>query len=485
MTQKRNRFLLMVLAFAFSISLQAQNGSKIFTLKEFYEVVLANHPIAKQAFMLSDYAKSEVLMAKGLMDAKFDFELTQKYLQGQDQLQNKQQGTNYYTYMDNDLKIPLWFGPDLQFGFEDNTGKLVNPTSFTPPGGLAYAGLKIPLIQGMVIDERRAAVKQARLLQQMAEFERIKLINKVLYGAIKEYLDWVFYAKKYEFLKEAYLLAQIRYQGVSERVKNGDLAAIDTLDALVILQDRLIEWQNAENDLQNAQVAVSTYLWTPQNEPLEITEGTMPQEDTTFIQLKDPQISAIIQRQNSQHPEILKLDYKLKQYEIEVKLARDKLLPNFDLDYKYLTSNISNYTGEISGNYFLNNYKVGLTLTQPIFLRKERAKIQMSKIKLAQTQLERNLAVRQVTNSINQVANDLSTYSAQLQQAKKMVSYARLLRDAEQDKFSLGESSIFLVNSRDTKWLESQIKMADLSRKLEKTKYELLFEAGVNGLKWE
>lgn len=480
-----NRIFILLIIGICTSPIVAQQKGKIFPFKDYYELVLANHPMAKQAFLLSDIAKSEVLMARGTLDAKFEFEITQKFLQDRTQFDSKNQGTNYYTYLDNGLKIPLWFGPDLQFGFEDNTGKLVNPTSFTPPGGLAYAGVKIPILQGMVIDERRAAVRQARIMQNIAENEKIKLVNKVLFSASKAYLDWIYEYKRFMFLSESYKFAEIRFEGIKQRALNGDAAFIDTLEALSLFQERLIDLQNVENDLQNAQVVVSTFLWTPQNEPLELDMALIPEVDTTFIKLSDSKIKEIQSVQSTQHPELLKLDGKLRQYEIEVKLARDKLLPNFDIDYKYLTSNISNYTGEISSNYLANNYKVGLTLLQPIFLRKERGKIQLTKIKLNQTQFERNMAAREIANNITQVANDLETYELQIKLQQSLVGYAKALRDAELEKFNVGESSMFLTNSRETKFLETQVKLADLKRKLEKTKFELLYEAGVNGLKIE
>jgi len=485
MKRKKNKILIFAFVASVNITSIAQTQDKVFLFKDFYEIVITNHPIAKQALLLSDLAKSEVLIARGHFDAKFEFELTQKYLQGQDQFNEKGRGTNYYTYIDNGLKVPLWFGPDIQFGFEDNSGRLVNPSNFTPSGGLAYVGLKIPLIQGMIIDERRATMKQARLMQNIAENERIKQINKVLYSAAKEYLDWIFAFQKFNYIKESYQFSQIRFDATKQRASNGDLATIDTLEALSLLQERLIDLQNAENDLQNAQVLVSTFLWTPQNEPLELSPELIPQSDTVFLNISQGKVKEILAIQTNQHPELLKLDNKLRQYEIEVKLARDKLLPNFDLDYKYLTSNVSNYTGDFSGNYFANNYKIGLTLLQPIFLRKERGKIEMTKIKLSQTQFERNLASREIANNISQVANDLETYHLQIDLQNKMVGYSKSLRDAEIEKFSAGESSLFLTNARESKLIDSQIKLADLKRKLEKTKFELLYEAGVSGLRLE
>jgi hypothetical protein len=59
------------------------------------------------------------------------------------------------------LKKPVWIGPDIKIGYEKNTGQFVSDDSETPNDGLLYTGISLPIGRGILIDERRAALKQA------------------------------------------------------------------------------------------------------------------------------------------------------------------------------------------------------------------------------------------------------------------------------------------------------------------------------------
>jgi outer membrane protein TolC len=54
-----------------------------------------------------------------------------------------------------------------------------------------------------------------------------------------------------------------------------------------------------------------------------------------------------------------------------------------------------------------------------------------------------------------------------------------LVLAAEESKLSNGESSLFLVNSRETKALEAQEKLIEIKTKYYKTSYKLLWAAGL------
>jgi outer membrane protein TolC len=59
-----------------------------------------------------------------------------------------------------------------------------------------------------------------------------------------------------------------------------------------------------------------------------------------------------------------------------------------------------------------------------------------------------------------------------------MVNNYEQLRNGEIQKFEAGESSIFLINSRESKLIEAQAKLIDLQGKYEKEKATLLWAAG-------
>ena len=101
-----------------------------------------------------------------------------------------------------------------------------------------------------------------------------------------------------------------------------------------------------------------------------------------------------------------------------------------------------------------------------MLLRKERAKLTLSKINKEQLSLSRVSRKLDLKRSLLADIQAAKTYTLQndsyLSNAK---NYKRLL-DAEQRKFNIGESSLFLVNSRENKWLEAKVKSNEVKSKL-------------------
>ncbi|WP_155800650.1 hypothetical protein [Pontibacter sp. BAB1700] len=79
---------------------QSADSVRVLTMHALYEQVLAHHPLAAQAALLARQADQEIRMARG----GFDPVLSSKY--GEKQFSDKE----YYTYWNNSLRVPLWFG---------------------------------------------------------------------------------------------------------------------------------------------------------------------------------------------------------------------------------------------------------------------------------------------------------------------------------------------------------------------------------------
>ena len=151
-----------------------------FTLSNFYQVILNFHPIAKQADMLSDFAKQEIRLARGNFDPKLEAEFQLKHYNN----------TTYYRLFDGGLKFPTRSPVQPVVGLERNTGAHVNPENYIPPKydyKQMYAGITVPLGRGLFTDERRTALRQAELFGDMMEAEQVTLINKLLLHAANDY----------------------------------------------------------------------------------------------------------------------------------------------------------------------------------------------------------------------------------------------------------------------------------------------------------
>ncbi|SFC76200.1 Outer membrane protein TolC [Flexibacter flexilis DSM 6793] len=450
----------------------AQNAeNKTLSLKEFYQIIANNHPIVKQAKSLPEAAQQELRIARGGFDPKLNSSLTRK----------EYNGTSYYNLFDAHLKVPVWTGTDLKIGYERNNGVYLSNQYRTPADGLSYIGISVPVGQGLFIDERRSTLRQAQLFQQIAQADQVKTINKIMLSAAKDYWEWFTAQQTYNAWKDAEKLADIRYKGVRERAAVGEIAAIDTVEAFIIWQERIIQRQQADVALQNARLVVSNYLWNEENQPVEVQASLQPEAFAVQPLVTEEKLSHLKENALANHPELKKFEYKIQQLEIQRRLGREMLKPALNVNYNLLSATPT--AGEnFQQAYYTNNYKVGIDFSFPLLLRKERGKLQLIKVKQTQTRWEQSQTNREIMNDIQAQYNDLQNLTTLLQMQQRITQDYERLRNAELRKYEEGESSLFLINSRESKFLDAQVKMASLQAKYRKAMAMLLWAAGQNEL---
>ncbi len=180
------------------------------------------------------------------------------------------------------------------------------------------------------------------------------------------------------------------------------------------------------------------------------------------------------------HPDIRKLLLKGEQLRIEARWRRTDLLPDLTLSYQLLASGQPG-TGEFS-RPFTNDYKLGASLSVPLLLRKERGKLQSVRVKQIYNDLDLLARRRELTTAVLQAAAEARTRANLLLQQRRMTEQYRLLRQGEVEKFEAGESTVFLVNSRDSKLLEAELKQVQLEAKLQKARAGVT--AAIGAMDW-
>lgn len=461
-------FLILTLVVCFCIPAVVIFAQKTLSYETYYKLVLDNHPIVKQAKLLDDLSKLEIRTARGMFDPKFDFDLTSKTYNGK----------KYFEYMDYGLKIPTWFGGDIKVGYENNSGLNTNPFDYTPKGGLIFAGIEMPL-NSVLFDERRAMVRQAQNLQKINTAEQIKAINKILLSASKDYWEWFFTYHKFKTREESYKVALETYGAVRGRIDGGDLASIDSVEALMNLQERNIDLIDAANEFQKAGFDLALNLWTENTEPLELESETIPEGlNESYIPM-DTVLANYVQNAKMYQPEVLKMNYKLTKLQIDQRMYMQSLIPNVNFLLKYLTSPNTFGLEDLNLPYAQNNYKLGIHVVQSLFLRKERAKYKMTKVKIEQTLFEQKIVNREIENSVKMSHNDLLNYMALYQLQKKMFISSEKMFQAEKTKFHMGEATLLYLNIRQSKMLESKIKTYSYYAKLRKSEAILNWTSGI------
>lgn len=446
---------------------------KPFTIENFYTLILQNHPVAKQTELLSEIARQEIRMARGNFDPKLEVAfLTKNY--------NDQE---YYSILNGSLKFPTPLPFDPSIGIEQNKGDYLNPERYISNEfnyQQFYAGISLPLGRGLITDERRAALRQADLFTDMTEAEQVKLINKLLLEAAKEYWQWYNAYYNYRLLNTSVDIAAEIFRRVSVNYKFGEAAQIDTIQAKITWQQRLIEQQEALLNYQNTGIRLSTFLWDSLSNPLQLNLQWAPVLQPDLWIMTSGKLEELSNLAKANHPDLRKLNVKIKQLEVERKLNSEYLKPQLNLNY-YLLNQPLNPEGTTSFN-MTENYKFGVDFSFPVFLRKERAKLAQTKIKLTTTQLDLNLTEREIMNELTSSYNQLVNLQSIInQQHDMMMGYERLL-NAELLNFEQGESDLFKINIQQEKLIQSQTKWLKLLAELEKQKAFLYWAAGMRNL---
>ena len=355
----------------------------------------------------------------------------------------------YYNKLDAGVKVTTPLGVKVSGGYADNDGVYLNPESNVPVQGLVYAGIEVPLGAGMFTDAERTLVKQQRLERNAASLLNTLAVNDHLLESGEAYWDWYEGVMLLNLSQEAIILAQNRLRLVTRKNTIGEAADIDTLEAFINFQNRqafllesTVKWEKYRNKVQN-------YIWMP-----EMTKELLaPEVDLDYtVTLPDSFTEREITRL---HPLISLLDTDSLINRASLALAREFYKPQVDLAFKLQED--GGTVGNFDYNPQQNNY-IGLNVYMPLLLRKQRAKANQSLIKEEMIRNKKQEMIVKILNAQRTFHNNTLNLKETIDLwSVASTNYKRML-NAEQTKFTLGESSLFVVNSRELKWIAAREK---------------------------
>lgn len=462
---KRSWFLLILFC---TISLSAQvNDTLVLSFNEFLGYVKKYHPIARQAELQIGIGQANLMRSRGGFDPKIEVDYDRKQFKG----------IEYYDRLNATFKIPTWYGIELKGSFEQNEGEFLNPDQFLPEDGLFSAGVSVSVLQGIWINERMATLKRAKYFKEQTIADRDLLVNEILFNASVAYFDWLQAYRNKKVYESFVDNANNRLEGIRRSAEAGDIASIDVVEAKIAFQDRQLSYEQAKVDLTNKALELSSFLWMEDNIPVELQPNVIPnirinkEVDITLEIMGKPLDSFSLEN----HPKIKSLGFKLAGLEVDKKLKANKLLPRIDLEYNFLTE-----TPEYLNSYETNQYKGGINFRFPLFLRKERGDLKLAKFKLNDTQFELDNAQIEIRNKVLAIYSALDSYQVQNSLIKDIVSDYNTLLAAEERKFDFGESSLFLIISRESKLIDSELKQNEVQNKFLAAKAKLFRSLAIN-----
>ncbi|WP_438422307.1 TolC family protein [Aquimarina macrocephali] len=442
------KYTLLLFVFVYSEIVTAQTMpvslENALSFEEYLGYVKKYHPLMKQAELALSVGEANLLKARGGFDPKIEVDYDRK----------KFKNTEYYDQLNATFKIPTWYGVEFKANFEENTGEFLNPDHTVPDGGLYSAGVSFSLAQGFLINERMASLKKARFFREQAKADRDLLVNTLLFEASVAYLEWL-KATNEELIYTTFLKnANVRLIAIERSVEIGEKAAIDITEARIASQNRQLNLEAASLKRRKAALIVSNYLWL-NDIPMEIREEVVP----VLPKLNTLEASLLLEgitdtsRLLRNHPKLLSLDAKINGLTVERSLKLNKLLPKISVQYNFLTSKIDQ-----ARTFNTENYKAFVNFSFPLFLRKARGDLRLANLKLQDANLERVSTTITLQNKIDAVYAEINSLTKQNQLVRNIVTDYKALVNAEERKFFLGESSLFIINSREQKLIDVQLK---------------------------
>lgn len=445
----------------------SQDSLQTLSLNSFLNIVKNYHPVAKQAAVVVQKADAALLSQRGGFDPVISSGGNDKTFDG----------ITYYRNNTTQLAIPTWYGIEIQTGIEYLSGSRNSPEATT--GKTSFAGISVPLAKNLLMDKRRAALQQAKIMQQASESERKIILNDLLLDATAAYWQWVQAYLNFKTYETVITVNRQRYNLVQAAFRNGDRPAIDTTETLT----QLLQFEYQQNEAlllwQNAGVQLSGFLWQQNNEPYVLPQTIVPDEkiEQLYDAIVFPEQETLIAAAKKNHPELLVYNYKLDALAVEKKLKFQELLPKLDLKYNQLGKGYD-IASTAAKTLFDNNYKYGVSFSMPLRLSSGRGEYKMTKLKITETTLQQNQKQTDVINKVKQYYNQLVNYKTQVSLLQKTYAAVLQLQRGEETRFFNGESSLFLVNSRENKTQETMLKLIETTIKYNKTAAGLQWAAG-------
>lgn len=442
------------------------------SIDQFLNWVKKEHPTVKEANQRLLQAQNLLLMAKGNFDPKLNFAMERK----------KFEGKNYYTISENQLTIPSRWGLKFKAGYDFSTGNYLNPLDVKPLNGQAVLGFDLPLLQGLFFDEFRLILREAELNLNVQKLALDQVKNDLLLDATKAYIEWFVAFQQKEVQNQALILAKNRLNDMVSSYLSGDKPLIDTIEVYVNVLTRASSLFDASLDYKLTTQEMGIYLWR-NNQP-ENPENYFPLATKDMEPEVTQNAENWVQNTLIGNPDLLILRLSGNQYQMERKWALEQFKPNLNLQFNALANGRRfNQEFDIRSDNFLleNNYKFGLRAQIPVLYRKERGKLQLIDNKMKEWEYKTLDKTQYWTTKAKQYYSAFEILTKQVENLQEQSFQLNTLFEAEKIKFAAGESSVFLLNSREQKNLEIDIKLIKIKGERLKSYYTLLWTSGQIG----
>lgn len=412
--------------------------------REFLQQVLLYHPALMTEELEVERARQGIQVARAAFDPVWTADWFSK------NFDDKQ----YYDYQQTALSWQAPPGFKFKVGGEVNRGDFINPELSTPAEGLTFAELAIPLGEGLLRTPAQTRLQQSRVDAERAMSQLELSSRRVVLGAADLYWNWVASNKELNLREEILRLTEERYNQIRLRFRQGLATGMDTLEAYTQMLQRQDEKLNTEQQLE---------LWFR-------NAGNLIWDDVLFREYRNGRLytdtvwSSKVEDFRGQprspliNPMLEINSFQIQSARLERLLARERLKPDLQFKAKAISQ-----TGAY--NLSTNNAVFGFSAYFPLLSRRERAEVKIADIRIAQLEVELSAREREIVQQYEQFQTQIRILKAQERIIEENVENARELLSMENRLLLYGESTLIMVNLRESNYINTQMRYIDIRRR--------------------
>lgn len=447
------------------------------TLDDVLRTVSANFPLLLAVEQERQIAAGRRLSAEGAFDTTFRGGST------------NQEGSFGNSRLDFGLEQPTPYNGLTTFaGYRLGLGDfpIYNGGQKTGNGGEFRAGFLLPLLRDGSIDRRRAAIRQARIAERLADPTIRRAELDALRAAARAYWAWVAAGERYRIQQELLTLAADRQKFLDTRVKVAkDRSQIDASEneRSVLARRELV--RAADLSLQQAALELSVFLCDAELNALVPTADRLPAarpEGDPPAPSAD-NLDADVRLALTQRPELQRLQLLRERAAIDRTLARNQMLPALNVGAA-ATQDLGESSKTFTGTGPFASDKTGVALSVSMDLPIQRRDARGRELEAAAVT---NQLLLQEKAQQNAIRAEIQEAFARLEQTRQRLDLARrelaVAREVVRQGTALVQNAlqdVLFLNIREFNAADAQTKVVILQAEYRRAYADYLTALGAN-----
>ena len=357
-------------------------------------------------------------------------------------------------------------GTSVSLAWNDSTVTSNNLYNSLNPNTIANLNLTVTqqLLQGFGLAVNRRNIRIAKNTQKVTDLNfKLQVISTVA-QVIAAYWDLVSFTENVKVKEQALALSRKLYEDNKKQVEIGSLAPISIVQAESEVATNEQALVNAQTQLLQQETLIKNALSRTGVASPSISEAHIIPTDRIRVPEREQiePLQDLVSRALENRPELAQGRINIDSQKLGLKGTRQELLPSLTVQASLTNNGLAGLATPYGGadQFFIGglgtateqvfarnfpSYSIGFGLSVPLRNRTARADMVMDQIALRQLELSQQRQVNQVRVDVRNGLIAIQQALAGYQAAAKARDLAEQVLDAEQKKYALGASTVFLV----------------------------------------